>query len=108
MDTFAVLLLAIAAFGPRDGDAKPRVAPLAVGEGGAASRAVIERFAGLGTRNAVATYALPGARNYGVLTTTWPTFGFRASCDKRRCAFQLLAGRGQPRQPMRSSALMGG
>lgn len=50
----AALLLAVV---PLVGAAAPRLAPLAVEERDAAARAVIERFAGIGMSNAVATYA---------------------------------------------------
>ena len=53
----AALLLALVTLVPLAGGAAPRLTPLAADERDAAARAVIERFAGLGMGNAVATYA---------------------------------------------------
>jgi 4-carboxymuconolactone decarboxylase len=51
------LLFAAATFALNAGIAAPRLAPLAAAERDEAARAVIERFARVGMRNAVATYA---------------------------------------------------
>ena len=53
----AALLVAAVTLVPLAGAAAPRVTPLAAAERDAAARAVIERFAGIGMSNAVATYA---------------------------------------------------
>jgi len=55
--SFRRLLLLAVAFVPLAVSAAPRIAPLTAGESDAAARGVIERFAGLGMGNAVATYA---------------------------------------------------
>lgn len=55
--SIASLLLAFTALTPLKLGAVPRLASLMVGEPNAAARAVIERFAGLGMRNAIAAYA---------------------------------------------------
>ena len=53
----AALLLVIVTLMPLAGGAAPRLMPLAAVERDATARAVVERFAGLGMHNAVATYA---------------------------------------------------